>query len=61
MARKNFFELMEREVNFQDEYEKIENAIINANLYGSLDDVIEKVFNEWKYRKNYISFWELRC
>ena len=61
MARKNFFELMEREVNFQDEYEKIENAIINDNLYGSLDDVIEKVFNEWKYRKNYISFWELRC
>lgn len=61
MARKNFFELMEREVNFQDEYEKIENAIINDNLYGSLDDMIEKVFNEWKYRKNYISFWELRC
>lgn len=52
---------MEREVNFQDEYEKIENAIINDNLYGSLDDLIEKVFNEWKYRKNYISFWELRC
>ena len=44
MARKNFFELMEREVNFQDEYEKIENAIINDNLYGSLDDVIEKVW-----------------
>ena len=29
MARKSFFEVMEREVDFQKEYEKIEDVIIN--------------------------------
>ena len=29
MARYNFFERMEREINFQFEYEKIENIILN--------------------------------
>ena len=23
--------------------------------------MIEEVVNEWKYRKKYISFWEVRC
>lgn len=61
MVRKSFFEMMEREINFQKEYEKIENVIINEGPYGSLDSAIEKDFHKWQYRKNYISFWELRC
>lgn len=31
MARYNFFERMEREINFQFEYEKIENIILTIN------------------------------
>ena len=48
--------MIEREIDFQDEYEKIENVIINEALYGSLDSAIENAFHKWKYRKNYISF-----
>lgn len=28
MARKSFWEMMEREIDFQEEYEKIEDVII---------------------------------
>ena len=34
MARKNFFELLEREIDFQEDYEKIEDAIINDEVYA---------------------------
>lgn len=30
MARKSFWEMMEREIDFQEEYEKIEDVIIQA-------------------------------
>lgn len=61
MARKNFFELLEREIDFQKEYEKIEDAIINEKYMLSLEAVIEKDFSDWPFRGNFISFWELRC
>ena len=61
MARKNFFELLEREIDFQKEYEKIEDKIINDELMLSLEAVIEKDFSDWPFRGNFISFWELRC
>lgn len=60
MARKNFFELLEREMNFQDEYCKIEDVIINGNSFVNIEKQIEENFSKWKYRGNYISFWELR-
>lgn len=43
MARKNFFELLEREIDFQEDYEKIEDAIINEKYMLSLENVIEKI------------------
>ena len=61
MARKNFFELLEREIDFQKEYEKIEDKIINDEFMLSLEAVIEKDFSDWPFRGNFISFWELRC
>lgn len=61
MARKNFFELLEREIDFQEDYEKIEDAIINEKYMLSLENVIEKDFSDWPFRGNFISFWELRC
>ena len=61
MALKNFFELLEREIDFQEDYEKIEDAIINEKYMLSLENVIEKDFSDWPFRGNFISFWELRC
>ena len=56
MARKNFFELLEREIDFQKEYEKMEDKIINDELMLSLEAVIEKDFSDWPFRGNFISF-----
>lgn len=63
MARKHFFERMEREIDFQNEYKKIENIILNEPGMGkgfSINDEISKDFREWKDRGNFISFDELR-
>lgn len=58
MARYNFFERMEREIDFQTEYEKIDYIILNERIrgIGCLEDVIEKFFRSWKYKENYVSF-----
>ena len=63
MARHNFFQRMEREINFQFEYRKIENIILNeAKGYEdeTLNEAIVKNFRNWKFRKNFDSFLELR-
>lgn len=61
MARHNFFERLERELDIQFEYEKIENIVLNEHAgYCTLNDEIEENFNEWKFKKNYVSFEELR-
>lgn len=62
MARYNFFERMERKINFQFEYEKIDNIILNEKIQRniSLNDLIEKNFRSWKYKENYASLHELR-
>ena len=61
MARYNFFERMEREINFQFEYEKIENIILNEkNGYCTLEDEISENFRRWRLRKNFDSFLELK-
>ena len=61
MARYNFFERMEREINFQFEYEKIENIILNeTNGYHTLEDEISENFRRWRLRKNFDSFLELK-
>lgn len=62
MARHNFFEKLEREINIQFEYEKIENIVLNElNEYCfTLNDQIEENFYNWKFKKNYLSFEELR-
>lgn len=62
MARMNFFERMEREIDFQEEYEKIEDIILNepGSGYSSINEDISKAFRNWKDRRNYTSFDELR-
>ena len=61
MERYNFFERMEREINFQFEYEKIENIILNEkNGYCTLEDEISENFRRWRLRKNFDSFLELK-
>lgn len=61
MARYNFFERMEREINFQFEYEKIENIILNEkNGYCTLEDEISENFRKMEIEKNFDSFLELK-
>lgn len=62
MGRKNFFERIEQNLNLQNEYEKLEKIVLKyINEYNmSLNDEIESYFDLWKYKKNYLSFDELR-
>ena len=59
----NFFERMERKIDFQHEYEKLEHMVCNDYLEGyhySLDYWICHHFKEWPERQNYLDFYELR-
>lgn len=49
MARRNFFERMEREINFRNEYIKIENMVLvdERRGYPSIEDEIDKLFLNW--------------
>lgn len=62
MGRKSFFERIEQNLNLQNEYEKLEKIVLKyTNEYNmSLNDEIESYFDLWKYKKNYLSFDELR-
>lgn len=62
MGRTNFFERIEQNLNLQNEYEKLETIVLKyTNDYNmSLNDEIESYFDLWKYKKNYLSFGELR-
>ena len=49
MARYNIFQRMEREIDFQFEYEKIEDIILNEiNSYQTIEKQIEDNFKKWK-------------
>lgn len=62
MGRKNFFERIEQDLNVQNEYEKLETIVFKYTNYSkrSLNDEIESHFDSWKYKKNFLSFDELR-
>lgn len=62
MSRQNFFERMERTIDFRKEYFKLEDIILNKPRYGcaSINDEISESFCDWKYRGNFTSFLELR-
>ena len=62
MARKNFFERMEREINLKNEYQKIEDIILNEHSRNksTIEEEISIVFRNWPERGNYTSFYELR-
>ena len=62
MGRKNFFEKLESEIDFQKEYEKIESLVHQSVGFGmaSIEDDIERYFKNWKYKANYLSFYEIR-
>lgn len=61
MARKSFFERMEREIDFQHEYEKMDDIILNDTVgHDTLYEYIASNFERWKERRNFASFDELR-
>lgn len=62
MGRMNFFEKLEREIDLQKEYEKIESLVLQSVGFGmtSIEDDIEHYFKNWKYKANYLSFYEIR-
>lgn len=62
MGRKNYFEKLEREINLQREYEKIESLVLQSEAFGipSIENDIECYFINWKYKANYLSFYEIR-
>ena len=61
MARKSFFERMEREIDFQHEYEKMDDIILNDTVgHDTLYEYIALNFERWKERRNFASFDELR-
>lgn len=62
MGRKNYFEKLEREINLQREYEKIESLVLQSKAFviPSIENDIEHYFKNWKYKANYLSFYEIR-
>lgn len=62
MGRKTFFDALERELDLQKEYEKIDSLILTTtNRCGqTFNTCIEYYFKNWKEKKNYLTFYELR-
>lgn len=62
MGRKTFFDALERELDLQKEYVKIDSLILTTtNWYGqTFNSCIEYYFKNWKDKKNYLTFYELR-
>ena len=62
----HFYEKMEREIDFQKEYEKIEEIVCNeyylTDSYGraTINTWIENHFSKWEKRQAYTTFRELR-
>ena len=47
MTRHNFFERLERELDIQFEYEKIENIVLNElDGYSTINEDIEESFSQ---------------
>lgn len=62
MGRKTFFDVLERELDLQKEYVKIDSLILTTtNRCGqTFNTCIEYYFKNWKDKKNYLTFYELR-
>ena len=66
MSRLHFFEAIERSIDFQKEYEKLESMCDENYGYSrysagiTINTWIERNFRHWEKRSNYISFAELR-
>lgn len=60
--RTSFFERMVREINIKKEYVKIDKVVLNERYSRSktLNDVFSDYFRSWKYKRNFLSFDELR-
>ena len=62
-GRRNFFERMEREIDFDNEFYKIEALMRNGGDYGysnSMEYQIDRCFLRWKLRDTFTSYDELR-
>ena len=64
MIKRHFFESIERDNNYQMEYEKLEKLcsedFFSYGKFVSINSWISDNFWNWKKRSNYISFEELR-
>lgn len=62
MGRKTFFDVLERKLDLQKEYEKIEYLVLNSgtDFVNSLNNCVDFYFKDWKEKRNFLSFNELR-
>lgn len=64
--RRHFLESLEREIDYDREYRKLEEMVVNEFIYygsygrESINMWIERNFRNWKKRNNFTSFAELR-
>lgn len=57
----HFFEALEREIDFQKEYEKLEYMVVCESSSGwSVESWISYNFRDWERRRSFFSFKELR-
>lgn len=59
----NFFERMEREINLQEEYYKLDYLVLNSPYRSNMSSInknISENFWYWHDRKNFLTFDELR-
>ena len=62
----HFFEKLQRDIDFQKEYEKLETMLsyeehtLSRWESSTINNWIEKNFRKWSKRGNYISFSEVR-
>ena len=60
MARKSVFEILDGEINYQEEVQRINKLFDRYNYSGrSMREIVDSVFLQWKYRKTTISTFDL--
>lgn len=58
MERKTFFYVLERKLDLQKEYEKMEYLVLNSgtDFVNSLNNCIDFYFKDWKEKENFFVF-----
>lgn len=58
MERRTFFYVLERKLDLQKEYEKMEYLVLNsgADFVNSLNNCVDFYFKDWKEKENFFVF-----